>query len=45
MTKKDLYGLAWFRYQRLAGSPKNWKCPGVVRKLKRKIRNLEKAEG
>ena len=35
--------LAWIkdRYNKLAGSPKNIKCPGVVRKLARQIRNME----
>ena len=30
------------RYAKLSGSPKNLKCPGVLRKLRRQIRNLKK---
>ena len=29
------------RYDRLSGSVKNFKCPGVLRKLRRQIRGLE----
>lgn len=31
------------RYKVLVESPKNIKCPGVLRKLRRNIRNLEKS--
>lgn len=30
------------RRARLVESPKNWKSPGVIKKLNRQIRNLEK---
>lgn len=30
------------KLNRLGNSPKNIKCPGVVRKISRQIRNLEK---
>lgn len=30
------------KLNRLSNSPKNVKCPGVVQKLSRQIRNLEK---
>lgn len=42
MTKDELLALKKFRLSRLAGSPKNIKCGGVVRKLRRAVRNLEK---
>ena len=29
------------RYSKLSGSAKNIKCPGVLRKLRRQIRNAE----
>lgn len=29
------------RYNKLKNSPKNTKCPGVLRKLERQIRNME----
>jgi hypothetical protein len=29
------------RYERLSASAKNFKCPGVLRKLRRQIRGLE----
>lgn len=41
MTKAEKLALTKDRYNRLAGSPKNIKAPGVVRKLRRKIRNAE----
>lgn len=31
------------KLNKLANSPKNIKCPGVVRKLTRQVRNLEKS--
>ena len=42
MTKAEKLTLLKDRYNALAANPKNWKCPGVVRKLARQIRNLEK---
>jgi hypothetical protein len=31
------------KLNKLSESPKNIKCPGVVRKLNRQVRNLEKS--
>ncbi len=31
------------KLNRLSNSPKNTKCPGVVQKISRQIRNLEKS--
>ena len=42
MTYEDKYRILKNRYNKLNGSPKNIKCPGVVRKLARQIRNMEK---
>lgn len=42
MTKEQKYELMKDRYNRLSSDPKNWKCPGVCRKLRRKLRQLEK---
>ena len=39
MTKEAKLALVKDRYARLYGSPKNIKCPGVLRKLARQIRN------
>lgn len=44
MTKNEKLILMKDRYNKLYGSAKNIKCPGVVRKLRRQIRNMEKAE-
>lgn len=38
MTKEAKVALAKDRYVRLASSPKNIKCPGVLRKIARQIR-------
>lgn len=43
MNREAKLALAKGRYARLAGSEKNIKCPGVLRKIKRQIRNLEQA--
>ena len=43
MTREAQLAMAKGRYARLAGSDKNIKCPGVLRKVRRQIRNLEKA--
>lgn len=42
MTKEQRFAILIDRYNKLNGSPKNIKCPGVVRKLARQIRNMEK---
>ena len=42
MSNLDKLNLLENRYNRLASCPKDWKCPGVVRKLARQIRNLRK---
>ena len=41
MTKTELLNLKKERLQKLEGSPKNVKCQGTVKKLKRQIRNME----
>lgn len=42
MTETEKLALMKDRYNRLNGTPKNIKAPGVLRKLKRQIRNSEK---
>lgn len=42
MTREQKLALMKDRYNKLDGSPKNIKAGGVVRKLRRQIRNLEK---
>ena len=42
MTKEMKLAIAESRYARLSESPKNFKCPGVLRRLRREIRNLRK---
>lgn len=42
MNKSDKLALMKDRYNKLNGSPKNIKSSGVVNKLARRIRNLEK---
>ena len=42
MTKEEKLALMKDRYNRLSSSPKNIKCGGVLRRLSRQIRNLEK---
>ena len=42
MTNEQVLALKKNRLNVLEGSPKNLKCPGVVQKLRREIRNLEK---
>lgn len=44
MTKEEKLTLLKSRYNKLAASSKNVKCPGVRRKLERQIRNLEKED-
>lgn len=41
MTKEQKLALMKNRLATLVDSPKNLKCPGVVRKLRRQIRNME----
>ena len=41
MTREEKLMIMKNRYSKLAGSPKNIKCPGTVKKLKRQIRNME----
>lgn len=42
MTKENELAFKKDRLMKLDGSPKNIKCPGVVKKLRRQIRNMEK---
>ncbi len=42
MTKTDKLNLMKDRYNRLKDNPKDIKAGGVVRKLRRQIRNLER---
>lgn len=42
MTKVEKLALIKDRYNKLAGTPKNVKSTGVVRKSARQIRNLKK---
>lgn len=42
MTQRDKYDLLLARYNTLKDSPKNIKCSGVLRKIRRKLRNMEK---
>lgn len=39
MTKEQKVAILKDRYNKLNNSPKNIKCPGVVRKLTRQLRN------
>lgn len=43
MNKADKLAVMKNRLSTLEGTTKNVKCPGVVRALKREIRNLEKS--
>lgn len=45
MTLQDQLGLLKMRYNKLAQRPKNVKCPGVLRKVNRQIRNLNDKVG
>ena len=42
ITKEEKLAIMKDRLKKLNGSPKNIKCGGVVRKLTRQVRNLEK---
>jgi hypothetical protein len=41
MTKEQKLAIMKNRLSVLEGTPKNIKCPGAVRKLRRQIRNME----
>lgn len=41
MTNEQILALKKDRFAKLSESPKNIKCPGVVKKLRRQIRNIE----
>jgi hypothetical protein len=41
MVKEQKLALMKNRLATLKGSPKNIKCPGVVRKLERQVRKME----
>ncbi len=40
MTNKEKSKLLELRFRKLTENGKNFKCPGVLRKLERQIRNL-----
>ena len=42
MTIREEYDLKKDRYDKLSRSPKNIKCPGVLRKLRRQLRGMLK---
>lgn len=42
MTKDQIYAIKENRYKTLSGSEKNIKCPGVLKRLRRELRNLKK---
>ena len=41
MNREQKLALMKNRFATLQGTPKNVKCPGVLRKLKRQIRSME----
>ena len=41
MTKEQKLALMKEKVNKLQNTPKNLKCPGVLRKLRRQVRNLE----
>lgn len=41
MTKTDKINLIKARIKKMDGSDKNIKCPGVLRSLRRELRNME----
>ena len=43
MTKEQKLELMKNRLNNLEGTPKNIKCPGVTKALRREIRNLEQS--
>ncbi len=44
MTTAEKLSIMKDRYNKKATQPKNIKCPGAMRKLRRQIRNLEKMQ-
>ena len=42
MTKEQKLALMKEKLNKLQNTPKNLKCPGVLRKLRRQVRNMEK---
>jgi len=42
MTKNDKFLILEDRLTKLQNNPKDAKCPGVIRKLTRQVRNLSK---
>ena len=42
MNKEQKLKLMKDRYNKLSENPKDIKCPGALKKLKRQIRNIEK---
>ena len=40
MTKNDKLAIMKDRLSKLENNPKDWKCPGVIRKLRRQVRAL-----
>ena len=42
MERTEKLAITKDRYNRLSNTVKNVKCPGVLRKLRRQIRNMEK---
>ncbi len=43
MTNSERLAIMKDKLNRLENSPKDIKCPGVVQKIRRQIRNLEKS--
>jgi len=41
MNREEKLNLMKERLKKMKNSPKNVKCPGAVRKLERRIRNME----
>ena len=41
MTKEQILALKKEKLNKLQNTSKNLKCPGVLRKLRREVRNLE----
>ena len=41
MTKENMLALKKGRLEKLSNREKNVKCPGVLRRLRREVRNLE----
>ena len=44
MTKEEKALLLRVRLHKLQSSPKAYDCPGVMKKVKRQLRNLEKVD-